>query len=127
MAGSPPSEARDAVRGIVDSRKHFDAVGVLLALPCAFWPAPRVDPPPGPLDAKGAPPILVIGGEGDPATPIEGAVALAKTLDSGHAPAVGGHRAHGASGGGPQCIDDAVVAYLVNLTPPPDGKTCSAE
>ncbi len=121
-----PKQALDAVRGIVDSRKHFDAVGVLLALPCAFWPAPRVDPPPGPLDAKGAPPILVIGTEGDPATPIEGAVALAKALDSGTLLRWAG-TGHTAFGRGSQCIDDAVVTYLVSLEPPPGGKTCPAE
>lgn len=121
-----PAEARDAVRAIEDGRTHFDAVGVLLALPCAFWPAPRVDPPAGDLDAAGAPPILVIGGERDPATPIEGAVALAKVLDSGTLLRWEGS-GHTAVGRGSACVDDAVVAYLVNLTPPPDGKTCSAE
>lgn len=121
-----PTQARDAVRAIEDGQKHFEAVGVLLALPCAFWPAARVDPPPGELDAKGAPPILVIGGENDPATPIEGAVALAKTLDSGTLLRWAG-TGHTALGRGSACVDDAVVAYLVNLTPPPDGKTCPAE
>ena len=76
--------------------------------------------------AKGAPPILVIGGEADPATPIEGAVALAKTLDSGTLLRWAG-TGHTALGRGSACVDDAVVAYLVNVTPPPDGKTCPAE
>jgi pimeloyl-ACP methyl ester carboxylesterase len=120
-----PREARNAVRAIGDSDKHFEAVGVLLALPCAFWPAAHVDPPPGGLDAKGAPAILVIGNEGDPATPIEGAEALAKTLDSGTLLRWAG-TGHTALGRGSACIDDAVVAYLVNLTPPPDGTTCPA-
>ena len=68
----------------------------------------------------------MIGGEGDPATPIEGAVALAKSLASGTLLRVAG-TGHTSLGRGSACVDDAVVAYLVNLTPPADGTTCSAE
>ena len=55
---------------------------------------------------EGAPPILVIGGEADPATPIEGAVALAKTLDSGTLLRWAG-TGHTALGGAPRALDDA--------------------
>ena len=41
-----PVEARDAVRAIADSRRHFDAVGVLLALPCRVLARPPGRPHP---------------------------------------------------------------------------------
>ena len=50
-------------------------------LACPLWP---VKPgPKQPADANGAPPILVIGTTGDPATPYEYAVGMAAELSSG--------------------------------------------
>ena len=94
-----PAEARDAVHGIEDGRKHLEAVGVLLALPCAFWPAARVDPPPGELDAKGAPPILVIGGECGSRDSDRRCGGPREDPRLRDAAAVGGHRAHRARAG----------------------------
>jgi pimeloyl-ACP methyl ester carboxylesterase len=79
--------------------------------------------PPSPLDAKGAPPILVIGGTADPATPIEGAEALAATLDSGVLLRFQG-TGHTAFGRGNACVDQAVVTYLVDLRAPAPGTSC---
>lgn len=115
--------ARDAVRGLPKNPPRFRAVSVMFSLPCAFWPVPRVDPPPGPLDAKGAPPILVVGNAADPATPIEGAEALVESLDSATLLRSEGS-GHTSFAQGNQCIDDAVVAYFVSVTPPADGTTC---
>ena len=45
---------------------------------CALWPVP---PKPAPLpDGAGAPPIIVIGTTGDPATPYEWALATRRDL-----------------------------------------------
>ena len=52
-------------------------------LPCAFWPAKAASRYTGPFTAPGAPPILVVGTTGDPATPYVWAKALARELDSG--------------------------------------------
>ena len=98
----------------------------MLSLPCAFWPAAPVEHPRRNLDAKGAAPILVVGTEGDPVTPIEGAEALADALDSGHLLRWQGD-AHTAFARGVDCIDTAVTAYLVELTLPPDATSCPAE
>lgn len=89
---------------------------------CAFW-----EPEPQPLTAPraaGAPPIMVIGSTGDPATPYKWAVALADQLDSGFLVTFDneGHGAYRFTGS--NCIDDTVNAYLLDLTVPPEGMKC---
>ena len=89
---------------------------------CAFW-----EPNPQPLTiprAAGAPPIMVIGSTGDPATPYKWAVALADQLESGFLVTFDneGHGAYRFTGS--SCIDDAVNAYLLDLTVPPEPLTC---
>ena len=77
--------------------------------------------------AAGAPPIVVIGTTGDPATPYEGAVAAAEDLESGilltHEGE--GHTVYG--GGDSLCIDRLVDDYLVNLVSPVDGTSCTGD
>jgi pimeloyl-ACP methyl ester carboxylesterase len=89
-------------------------------LPCAFWPKATLGPVP--VDAKGAPPILVVGSTGDVATPYETAVEVARRLDSGALLTVDqqGHVAIGDS----VCAEAAITRYLVDLTVPPAGTRC---
>jgi pimeloyl-ACP methyl ester carboxylesterase len=88
---------------------------------CAYWPA---DPKPlsTPV-AAGAPPIMVIGGTGDPATPYKWAVSVADELQSGFL-VTRDAEGHTAYRQGDSCIDDAVNDYLADLTIPPEGLTC---
>jgi pimeloyl-ACP methyl ester carboxylesterase len=104
---------------------RLDAIGLMLELPCAFWPAPVVAHPLRHLDGAGAPPILVIGNAGDAITPIAGARALADALDSGRLLTYQGD-GHTVVGRGNACVDLAVVTYLVDGTAPADGATCPA-
>ncbi len=92
-------------------------------LECAFWPFHPAHDPVAPR-AAGAPPIVVIGTTGDPATPYEWAVKLASELQSGVLlTRVGqGHTAYGQS----TCIDNAVDAYLISLTVPASGTRCTS-
>ncbi|MCL1899848.1 MAG: alpha/beta hydrolase [Promicromonosporaceae bacterium] len=68
-------------------------------------------------------PIVIIGTTGDPATPYEGAHALARTL--GNAVVITfegeGHTAYGRSN---DCIVDAVDAFFVDGVVPTNGLTC---
>jgi hypothetical protein len=92
-----------------------------LGLYCAFWP---VDPKPlATPRAAGAPPILVIGSTGDPATPYKWAISVSKELQSGVLLTHDGE-GHTAYRYGDNCIDDAVNAYLVDLTVPKQGLVC---
>ncbi len=91
------------------------------ALPCAYWQVP-----PSPLrtpTAKGAPPILLIGTTGDPATPYEWAVSVSKELESAVLLTNYGE-GHTAYLQGVPCVDDAVDAYLLTLQTPKPGATC---
>lgn len=90
-------------------------------LPCAFWSIP---PQRTPAAAKGAgaPPIVVVGSTGDPATPYAWAKSLARQLESGILVTRKGegHTAFLVN----SCVKKAVDAYLLELTAPNDGLVC---
>lgn len=89
---------------------------------CAFWPAPvtgRTEPP----KAEGIPPLLVISTTGDPATPYEAGVNLAKALNSRLLTYEGVQ--HTVFLQGDPCVDAAGVKYLIDLTLPADGTRCA--
>ncbi|MFF8447294.1 alpha/beta hydrolase [Streptomyces leeuwenhoekii] len=92
---------------------------------CRDWPVPGQYETPE-VSAPGAPPVLVVGNTGDPATPYEGARRMADELgeDVGVVLTWRGH-GHVAYGKGSDCVDTAVDAYLLNGTVPKDGKVCS--
>ncbi|QSB16181.1 alpha/beta fold hydrolase [Natronosporangium hydrolyticum] len=107
-------------------RDEYPVFGAPLAVGvagCALWPVPSDPYPTGP--AEGAPPILVIGTLGDPATPYEATAGLAELLGVGVVLTYEGegHTAY------PEvsCIADAVDAYLIDLTVPEEGTRCPAE
>lgn len=88
---------------------------------CALWPvrsAPQFKP-----TGSGAAAILVVGATGDPATPYQNAVTMAKQLTSGVLLTYEGE-GHGTFGGKSSCIDSAVIGYLTQGTVPADGTRC---
>ena len=90
-------------------------------LVCPLWPVGSAPPQPT-IDGKGAPPIVVIGTTGDPATPYEYAETMAEQLDSGVLVTFDGegHLAYGQS----ECVQRLVVAYLANDAVPADRSRC---
>jgi pimeloyl-ACP methyl ester carboxylesterase len=88
---------------------------------CIDWPV--VPDPLEAVTADGAPPILVISTTGDPATPYEGGVAVAERLASGVLITFDGD-GHTVVADRNSCIEDIVVAYLVDDDVPDDGTTC---
>ena len=90
-------------------------------LACAYWPAKPTGTV-GPLPAEGAPPILLVGGTGDPATPYAWAQAENKQL-AGSVLLTrqgNGHVSYDKSACAKQLID----SYLIDLTLPPAGTVC---
>lgn len=89
---------------------------------CAQWPVTPSSRYAGPFDAKGAPPILVIGTTGDPATPYGDSVLLTKHLQKGRLLTMRGegHTAYGKS----PCVTTHVDQYLIDRALPPVGTTC---
>ena len=100
---------------------HFAGQIAYNDLPCAYWSA-AAERTPAPIAAKGAPPIVVVGSTGDPATPYGWAVSLSHELSSGVliTRKGEGHTGYQASG----CVRDAVDAYLLTLKVPRAGLTC---
>ncbi|VXB48565.1 alpha/beta hydrolase [Aeromicrobium sp. 9AM] len=92
------------------------------ALGCADWPIKVTNPLPK-IEAKGAPPILVLGTTRDPATPYEWAKSLASQLSSGVliTREGDGHTAY-TSGNG--CITKAVDSFFTEGTVPKAGLVC---
>jgi len=89
---------------------------------CAVWPAAPTRQV-GPVAAAGAPPILVVGTTGDPATPYQWAVDVSHQLDRSSLLTVQGddHVAYFYSG----CVRADVQSYFVSGVTPPAGATCS--
>jgi pimeloyl-ACP methyl ester carboxylesterase len=106
---------------LVDAAPHFAEFVAYNDLICAFWAVPPQGMP-GPVKAKGAPPIVVVGTTGDPATPYEWSEALAEQLESGVliTREGEGHTGYAES----FCVQEAVDDYLLELTVPEDGLTC---
>jgi pimeloyl-ACP methyl ester carboxylesterase len=106
-------------------RARYPVFGPPLALSmlaCAVWPG-KPDPYPTGA-ASGAPPIVVIGTTGDPATPYENTPALAHLLGVGVVLTWEGegHTAYPRT----RCVTEAVDAYLTDLRTPRGGTRCPA-
>ncbi|MGC5036678.1 alpha/beta hydrolase [Streptomyces sp. DT190] len=92
---------------------------------CHDWPVPGQHDTPK-VSAPGAPPVLVVGNTGDPATPYEGARRMADELGKGVGVLLTWRgEGHGAYGSGSDCVDSTVNAYLLDGSVPKDGKVCS--
>ncbi|MET0424898.1 MAG: alpha/beta hydrolase [Actinoplanes sp.] len=107
-------------------RQKYPLFGATLAigmLTCAFWPGARDPYPAG--AAVGAPPIVVVGTTGDPATPYENTADLATMLGVGRVLTWEGegHTAYPST----PCIVKAVDGYLIDLTVPQEGLRCPAK
>ncbi|MDR8408287.1 alpha/beta hydrolase [Nonomuraea sp. 3-1Str] len=111
-----------AAAGLARTAPRFGPYIAWSSLPCAYWPA-RPTFQNHPLVAKGAPPILVVGTERDPATPYAWARSLAGELQSGVLLTYEGD-GHTAYFSGDTCVDTAVDRYLITGAPPKDGTTC---
>ncbi|GAA1849473.1 alpha/beta hydrolase [Pseudonocardia ailaonensis] len=100
----------DTGRGPVDAKD-----------PCAYWPVPPTMAPHTPK-ADGIPPVVVVSVTGDPATPYQAGVDLAKDLN-GRLLKVDGTQ-HTAGYQGTKCVDDKLTAYLTDGTLPAEGASC---
>ncbi|SDC97104.1 alpha/beta hydrolase [Actinokineospora iranica] len=89
--------------------------------PCAFWPAPNTTEPHQPV-VTGAPRLLVVSTTGDPATPHQAGVNLAKSLDARLLTYEATQ--HTAFLQGDECVDSVGIRYLVDLSLPAADMTC---
>jgi pimeloyl-ACP methyl ester carboxylesterase len=120
---SPPTiAALQALATQAATKAPYFGPGVAWSsIACLYWPVPP-ETRTGPMHAPGAPPILVVGSTGDPATPYAWAKSLAQELGSGILVTRdgNGHGAYLAS----SCVQNIVNAYLENLIDPAPGAVC---
>ncbi|WP_030205936.1 alpha/beta hydrolase [Streptomyces bikiniensis] len=118
-----PADAAKAVPSFEKASPVFGRGLAWAALNCTYWPSPATGRPHR-ITAEGADPILVVGTTRDPATPYKWAESLAAQLSSGTLLTYEGD-GHTAYGRGSDCVDTAINTYLLEGTPPRDGKRCS--
>jgi pimeloyl-ACP methyl ester carboxylesterase len=115
-------------RKLPEFRAASDLFGDYMAwsmLSCTDWAVAGAADHPD-VSAPGAAPILVVGNTGDPATPYEGARAMANALGKG----VGVEltyrgQGHGAYDSKNKCVQGAVNGYLLDGKAPPTGTVCT--
>ncbi len=109
--------------GYASASSLFGAAFQYSNLICSFWPvkATRLV---GPLTADSAPPILLVGGTNDPATPYAWALSVHKQLISSVllTRQGNGHTSYDSSA----CAHAVEDAYLIDLTLPAEGTVCSS-
>lgn len=88
---------------------------------CAYWPVPNTSEPHVP-NVPNLAQVLVISTTGDPATPYDAGVALAKGLGGGLLTYEATQ--HTVFLQGNECVDSAGTAYLTDLTLPAEGTRC---
>ena len=101
---------------------RFGPAIALSGLACSDWPVRPVSTP-HPVTGRGAPPVVVIGTTGDPATPYAWSVALADQLESGVLLTYRGDGHTVYRNGAPDCLRLPVDRYLITAQAPPS-RTC---
>jgi pimeloyl-ACP methyl ester carboxylesterase len=112
---------RDAADEAADLAPLFGPDPVWDHLPCAYWPETGEAPT---ATAPDAPPVVVVGAVGDPATPYSWAEELAGRMETATLVTYegAGHTVYGT--GRSPCVDEAVDAYLLTGAVPEPGLTC---
>lgn len=100
--------------------REFPIMGDVL---CENWPYKYLGDGDTSVTGAGAPPFLVIATTGDPATPYEWGVRVARAMPSAQLITYNGegHTAYGKS----QCVDVVVEAYFIRGTVPASDPNCS--
>jgi pimeloyl-ACP methyl ester carboxylesterase len=113
-------------RDVLKDRQQYPLTAGMPASipPCAFWPYQQAEPTTRITD-HGPSNILLVQNERDPATPIEGAMAMRKALGNRARMITadeGGHGAYLLTGNA--CLDNATTKFLVDATLPAGDVRC---
>jgi len=91
--------------------------------PCAFWPSGPAEPT---TTVHNGAPALIVGSDGDPATPYAGQLAMHRALTGSRQVTLRGAFRHGAYlAAANACVDSTVDAYLLGGALPGTDRTCS--
>ncbi len=117
-----PTDAAGIEALIAKATADAPRLGKYLTSPSNVCSALAPRPHQVPITGKGAGKILVVGTTGDPATPYDGTVTMAKTLENGILLTVEANQHTGYSAS--QCATDAVDDVLIDLKFPAPGTVC---
>ncbi len=109
------------LREVAPFMSYGEFTGLAPMPTCALWPTPATSQP-HELSVPGLPPPLVVSTTGDPATPYQAGVDLARQLGGALLTFEGTQ--HTVVFQGNRCVDDYSVAYLVDNKLPPPGAVC---
>jgi pimeloyl-ACP methyl ester carboxylesterase len=121
--------SRDPAAYYRDIEKHRAAEPLFGPLtrnitPCAFWPSKPAEP--ATVIGNNAP-ALIVGADGDPATPYPGQMAMHQALRGSRMVTLRGRFAHGQYlAAASTCVDDAVSRYLLGGSLPSRNIECAA-
>lgn len=118
---APWVEADRRAREIAPFQAYGQFTGYAPRDVCAQWPVPPT-PVVGVVGSPGPGKVIVVSTTGDPATPYQAGVDLARQMGAELISFDGAQ--HTVVFNGDQCVDTATVEFLVNLTPPPSGLRC---
>ncbi|MFL1376951.1 alpha/beta hydrolase [Nocardiopsis protaetiae] len=118
-----PQAYRESAEAIAADTPFFGPDLVWGQLPCAFWT--DTETAPTGFTAPDAPPLVVVGTVGDPATPYGWAQELAGQLETATLVTYEGS-GHTVYGYGLPCVDDPIDTYLLTGEVPEPGLSCPA-
>ncbi len=109
------------MREVAPFMSYGEFTGLAPMPTCAFWPVPPTSEP-HEVSVKDLPPPVIVSTTGDPATPYQAGVDLAKQLGGGLLTFDGTQ--HTVVFQGNACVDKVAADYLIDGTMPPPGATC---
>lgn len=115
------ADADRRTREVAPFLSYGDFTGFAPRDVCAMWPVPPT-PVVGAVASPGTGKVVVVSTTGDPATPYEAGVNLARQLDASLISFTGTQ--HTVVFNGDACVDTAIVEFLINSTSPPADLRC---
>jgi pimeloyl-ACP methyl ester carboxylesterase len=115
------AEADRQIRQVAPFMAYGDFTGLAPRDTCAMWPVPATTTP-HQASSPGPGKVVVVSTTHDPATPYQAGVDLAREM--GAALITFDGTQHTVVFNGDQCVDTAVVNFLVDSVLPPDGLRC---
>lgn len=115
------AEADRRIREVAPFSSYGTFTGYAPRDECALWPVPPTSQA-APATSPGPGKVVVVSTTGDPATPYESGVALARQMDARLVTFEGAQ--HTVVFNGDACVDTAIVDFLVDSVLPPAGLRC---
>lgn len=115
------AETDRQVRAVAPFLSYGEFTGFAPRNVCAMWPVPPTSTP-APATSPGPGKVVVVSTTRDPATPHEAGLALARQLDAALITFDGAQ--HTVVFNGNPCVDTAVLNFLIDGVPPPNGLAC---